>query len=384
MAALTKGESEGKGCCCSGQRGVGAAVQQQVQKKRIVGFATCAGHSQLYFDDVKAIPALEKLGIEVRSVVWTEHLEKLQQGKPVEELDAIVIRSCWDYHLKREAFEQWLGLLGKLTSGPHAPKAFNPIRVAKWNLNKLYLRDLAAKGVLIPNTIWLPHCEGITFQSSFDKERTLEEFIRERGLNEVVVKPIVSLSAHETWRSSLAEAASHQERFRKLLHASDDDSRSLSGVMIQEYLPEITTKGELSFVFFRGAYAYTVQKLPKDGDFRVQSEWGGTKTVIQPEPALLAQATNILRTFGMAMIERNLIDIDTIDMSEMGFDDQTAAAVTAVLERLLYARVDAVATNDGRLLLMELELIDPELYFDKVPGASELFASALEHSLHNH
>jgi 2-phospho-L-lactate transferase/gluconeogenesis factor (CofD/UPF0052 family) len=94
--------------------------------------------------------------------------------------------------------------------------------------------------------------------------------------------------------------------------------------------------------------------------------------------------------FGQVIIEKNLIDMNSIDMSEMGFDDQTAAAIKAVLERILYARVDVVvvdnpnlnSTQKKRVLLMELEVIDPELYFKIVPETSEKFADALVGLLH--
>jgi glutathione synthase/RimK-type ligase-like ATP-grasp enzyme len=64
----------------------------------------------------------------------------------------------------------------------------------------------------------------------------------------------------------------------------DDDTKSLGGVMIQEFIPEIQTTGELSLVFIRGKYSHTVCKLPKEGDFRVQGDFGGKKSQIQPDP----------------------------------------------------------------------------------------------------
>ena len=53
------------------------------------------------------------------------------------------------------------------------------------------------------------------------------------------------------------------------------------------------------------------------------------------------------------------------------------AALRAVGEELLYARVD-VAPIDGTPHLMELEVIEPSLYFRMHPAAPRNFADAVE------
>jgi len=88
-----------------------------------------------------------------------------------------------------------------------------------------------------------------------------------------------------------------------------------------------------------------------------------------------------LRALGEILIGRGLIDFASIDISEMGFDDQTTAAIKVALDRILYARVDVVPNASGKLVLMELELIDPELYFTLVPSSTEKFVDALIQSI---
>ena len=88
-------------------------------------------------------------------------------------------------------------------------------------------------------------------------------------------------------------------------------------------------------------------KTPARGDFRVQEEHGGTIQTVEPSPELLAL---------------------------------TSAALAAVPwpAPLLYARVDAVRLAGGSLAIIELELIEPSLYFPYGPGSAERFAAALD------
>eukprot|EP01102_Stenamoeba_stenopodia_P011327 TRINITY_DN346_c0_g1_i1.p1 TRINITY_DN346_c0_g1~~TRINITY_DN346_c0_g1_i1.p1 ORF type:complete len:355 (+),score=84.52 TRINITY_DN346_c0_g1_i1:168-1232(+) len=344
----------------------------ELQKPRRIAFATFEDMPLLYADDTKLLPLLADRQITVVPLIWSKHYEnslRKQKEKAEEDevlgYDAIIFRSCWDYHLKRDAFEQWLGLLSNITP---KPKILNPIPVLKWNLNKLYLRDLAAKGVTIPKTLWFPSSSKLDNSDAFN----LAALLTDAELDEVVFKPIVSLSAHETWRSSVQQAAEHQERFLKLVQAP-----SLGGMLIQEFISEVTTNGEMSFVFIRGKHVHTISKTPKAGDFRVQSELGAKQVSITPDPSTIQQAEAIMRSFGEILIEKRLINFDEIDISELGFDDQTTAAIKVALDRILYARLDVVQNTSGQLVVIELELIDPELYFTLAPSSKQPFVDAL-------
>jgi glutathione synthase/RimK-type ligase-like ATP-grasp enzyme len=143
----------------------------------------------------------------------------------------------------------------------------------------------------------------------------------------------VSASAYETWRSSSRRAGGDAARFAALLDAGD--------VLVQPYQPAIEA-GEWSLCFFGGAFSHAVLKRPRSGEFRVQSELGGTVSIEHPQPSLVAEA----------------------------------AAVTALIPGgWLYARVDACSVR-GSLLLMELELIEPTLFFHADPAAADRFATA--------
>ena len=113
-------------------------------------------------------------------------------------------------------------------------------------------------------------------------------------------------------------------------------------VLLQPYLPSVRD-GERSLMYLGGSYSHAVRKVPAGGDFRVQVEHGGVTTPYDPSAA-----------------ERRVAD----------------RALAAVAADLLYARVDLVTTPDGPLL-MELELIEPELFLTHADGALDRFAGVI-------
>lgn len=97
-------------------------------------------------------------------------------------------------------------------------------------------------------------------------------------------------------------------------------------------------------IFFDGAFSHAVSKRPQPGDFRVQPEYDGIIAACRPDA-----------------------------------DEHEAAAriLTAVDEPLLYARVDLVRGLDLKPQLIELELIEPDLYLGYDAGAGSRFAAAV-------
>jgi glutathione synthase/RimK-type ligase-like ATP-grasp enzyme len=277
-----------------------------------VAFTTCAAFPDLSADDRLLLGPLRDLGVEGVPWIW--------EAPAPRDLAAVVHRSCWDYHLKPAAFLAWL--VGLEAAGL---PSFNPAPAVRWNLDKRYLRDLAARGVTIPDTTWIDAGERVD----------LAALLRDRGLDEVVLKPWISLSAFSTSRASRATAADAQVRLDALTRER--------AMMVQPFVPEVLDGGELSFVFFAGRHSHTVRKRPRPGDFRVQQEHGGSRAVVSAGPEQVAVAERILAAAGRP---------------------------------LLYARVDAVETAAG-LVLMELEAIDPELFLSLVPGAAERFAEQI-------
>jgi glutathione synthase/RimK-type ligase-like ATP-grasp enzyme len=120
-------------------------------------------------------------------------------------------------------------------------------------------------------------------------------------------------------------------------------------MLIQPYLPTIESEGETSLLYFGGRLSHVVNKRPVPGDFRVQEEFGGLYTLLTAPPAgAVALAEQVLAAIG---------------------------------EPLLYARIDTVPDVDGRWLLMEAELIEPDFYLGVDPARGGGFAQALRVSI---
>lgn len=246
--------------------------------------------------------ALAEQGFDVHPVIWS----CIQQDW--QEFDAVIVRSCWDYHLRLREFLDWIKLLEQ-----KGIVVWNPPDLIRWNASKVYLAELAASGIAIPDTIFVE--PGTTLD--------LAEACDTRGWQSAVVKPITSASAYGTERRNSGPV--------------------YEGSMVQQYIAAIETAGEWSLVYFDGRFSHAVVKKPRANDFRVQTDFGGTVEVAQPPRELLAFAETVLQRL------------------------PTPALV---------ARVDLVA-HGACILLMELEVIEPELFLDLAPGSSLRFASAI-------
>jgi hypothetical protein len=196
----------------------------------------------------------------------------------------------------------------------------NPARVLAWNSDKRYLATLAGRGVAIPPT---------TFTDGLS-QGVLECVFAETGADELIVKPAVSGGAWKTRRVRRGDAV---------------DAAPGATMLVQPYLPTIESAGETSLLYFGGHLSHVVNKRPVPGEFRVQEEFGGRYSLLPSPPAgALVLAAQVL------------------------------AAVDAPL---LYARIDVVPDADGRWLLMEAELIEPDFYLGVDPAHGRGFAHAL-------
>jgi hypothetical protein len=274
-----------------------------------VALATSEELPELTEEDHRLVRALGERGAKAIPVVWTS--KSVVWGR----FDAIVVRSCWDYHLRQRCFIDWIGGLER-----SAARLWNPPAVLRWNADKRYLRDLDERGVPVVRTRWVEPGD----------RTSLRSILEESGWDDAVVKPTISASAFNTWWTTRRRARADEERFR-----------SMDGtVMVQPFLKEIVTAGEWSLVFLRGRFSHSVLKRVHPGDFRVQAEFGGTVERLDPLPGMLNTAR---------------------------------AALRCIPGEWLYARVDGCQVED-RFLVMELELIEPALFLADAEGAAERFA----------
>jgi len=260
------------------------------------------------------LPYLAATGIETEIVDWRS------TGCDFSQFNLIILRSCWDYHLHAAAFINWLRRTSRAT------KVLNDPETVLWNHNKFYLREVEAQGIEIVPTVFVSGSSPIA-------SPVWQEI---RSWEKSVVMPAVSASAHKTWLFD-SVAVSDEEELKSKMDGEP--------FLIQQFIPEIETHGEISFIYIDGAYSHAVLKRPAAGDFRVQKEHGGSAELFHSDPALLYQANEI-------------------------------AAKVAHVRDSLYCRIDAVA-REGKLVLMELELIEPELFLGLAEGAAESLARAI-------
>ena len=274
--------------------------------------------AQLQHEEELLADALEALGLRTARVAWS------RPDFPWHGVRAAVFRSTWDYFDRFAEFSRWLETTAQRT------RLMNEPSLLRWNVEKHYLRDLAARGVPVPPTRFIARGDG----------RSLREHLAACPWDEAILKPVVSGAARHTYRLAGAPDDAMEARFAGLIREE--------ALMLQPFLERVLTDGELSLIVIGGRCTHAVRKRAKPGDFRVQDDHGGTVHPHEPAP------------------------------DEIAFAEQAVAACPSLP---LYARVDAVRDADGRLSLMELELIEPELFFRFHPPAAEALADAIAAAL---
>jgi glutathione synthase/RimK-type ligase-like ATP-grasp enzyme len=280
-----------------------------------VALATSRELPDLWAGDRLFLDELRRRGHHADPVVWDD--TRADWGSR----DAVVIRSCWDYHLAPDRFRAWIDALAA-----QGVRTINPRDTLLWNMHKGYLLEVERAGGRIPPTRLVRRGE----------RATLHDHARAAAWRDVVFKPAISSTGHST-RLVRGEPAIDDEGAFASAVASGD-------VLLQAYVPEVAANGEWSLVFFDGRYSHAALKRAAPGEFRVHIEWGGTVEHAPPPAALVAQAQRI-------------VDALRLDAA--------------------YARVDGTDVG-GELTVMELELIEPELFFDQHPEAASRLAAVIE------
>ena len=281
---------------------------------RRVAFLTLHDPTGFVIDDELAIEPLARRGIAVETLPWD------RSGVNWRNYGLVVLRSTWDYQHHATKFLQTLAAIEQ--SGTPLQ---NSLAIVRWNMQKSYLRDLDARGVKIVPTLWRERLAPGELLPLFEAA----------GSSEAVIKPVVSGNAQGAYRLDRATAQARAAEIEAYFA-----NRPL---MMQPFEAGILTEGEFSLIYFNGELSHGILKVPKAGDFRVQEEHGGDIRAITPEPALVAAG---------------------------------GAAMRAIGQSLLYARVDLVRSDD-EFRVMELELIEPALYLRMEPGAPDRFSDAV-------
>ncbi|MEQ9300133.1 MAG: hypothetical protein RIF33_16285 [Cyclobacteriaceae bacterium] len=260
-----------------------------------LAIATCTEWPDLIPSEQYLLSQLPELGIKVEPAVWND------PNVNWAEFNGVLIRTVWDYHKHIVAFRSWIDQLEQLDL-----IVGNPTAVLRWNAHKNYLEELGLKGITIPPTLFLP-------QGSDLGEIQIPWSV-------FIIKPAVSATAFQTFKLTNATYEAHRSILGTIIQEKD--------LLVQQFIPSISEQGEYSLMFFDKKFSHAVLKKAKAGEYRVQEEFGGNYSVVEPDEAIVRFASEVLAT---------------------------------VADPCLYARVDLVLYK-GQPMLMELELIEPELF----------------------
>ncbi len=279
--------------------------------------ATRAPPGDWYLGNILEEDRLLAAGLAARGF-GAERIDWSEPGVDWSRFAGAVFRTTWDYFERIDELLVWLDLAGAQT------RLLNPAELIRWNLDKRYLLDLERAGVSVVPT-------RVVGRGS---SATLADLVTSAGWSEVVVKPAVSACASRTFRS--AESGAFEERWRRLVGERD--------MLVQAFQPAILETGEVTVVVIDGKVTHAVRKTAAPGDFRVQDDHGGVVHNHVPEP-------------------------DEIALAE--------AAMAACDPAPVYGRVDMVRDTNGGPRVMELELIEPELWLRVHPPAADRLAAAI-------
>jgi hypothetical protein len=275
-----------------------------------------------FHDDERLVEAMGERGVETAIEVWDDPAVDWAA------FELVVIRSTWDYSLRRDEFLAWADRIGD--------RLHNSPAVVRWNSDKHYLRDLADAGIRVVDTRYVgpgepaPELEG-----------------------EVVVKPNVSAGGRDTGRFGPKVHGLALE----LVEAIQATGRI---AMVQPYQPSVDGVGETGVLCIDGEPAHALRKGP----------------VLRPDE--IAPLRDAPAGVAEVMYDPELVVPTEATDAEVA---NARAIVAHLAERFdylpLYARVDTIPGPDGEPVLLELEAIEPNFYLDQLPDSTPVVAEAI-------
>ena len=258
------------------------------------------------------IEPMKENGWDVSFIPW----DKLNQNW--NNFDLVIVRSTWNYQNHLDEFLNVLRMIDQSKA-----LLLNPLPLIEWNVNKTYLKDLKKNGIpIIPSL----------FFEDFDIDKVMGSF-NTFDSEKVIIKPTVGANADKIM---IIKNSDTMDKLKKT-----KDTYKNRAFILQPFINSIKKDGEMSLIFFNKGFSHGLSKVPKKGDFRVQEEHGGTLKLLKN---LDEQKINLCKEI----------------LSLLPYD-------------FFYSRIDLVV-DEGNPLLMEIEVIEPSLYFNLEPKSANLFA----------
>jgi glutathione synthase/RimK-type ligase-like ATP-grasp enzyme len=296
-----------------------------------IALVTAKAARELDTDLEPLVEALRAAGAEVAVPAWDDPAVDWARH------DVAVLRSTWDYTDRIDEFVAWCTRCSGRT------RLLNPVEVVRWNIDKHYLADLARAGVpVVPTRFVEPQDDAArAFADFLEGGQTTAGTALAALPDEFVVKPAIGAGSRDAARYYRADAAAAAAHVRRLTSAG-------RSVMLQPYLPRVDHAGETAVLYLGGEYSHAVRKGP------------------------------LLRA-GAPLVEGLFAEEDIRPRSPSSAELDVAAAAYAAIpfDSPVYARIDLLQDEQGKPVLLELELTEPSLFFPQAPGAAERFASHL-------
>ena len=283
-----------------------------------IALATYSGLPDWEVDDQPLHAALEERGHTLVQPAWDD--PKVDWPS----FDMLLPRTTWNYHLAHESFIAWLTAMDTVTC------LMNPLPLLLWNLDKQYLAELEQHCAPVIPTSWLQKGTVVDLATA----------CRADELMHAMVKPSIASTAYGSLHFNTREP---EEILQAQAHL--DTMLTNHDMLLQPYYRHVEEHGEFSLIFIDGQFSHGVQKIPAEGDYRVQDDFGASDVPWNPD--------------------RSQIDASSILLSRLPHHP-------------LYARCDYLIDDKGEMKLVELELIEPSLFFRHDSTAARRLVSAIE------
>lgn len=286
-----------------------------------LAIATCHRLPMGTDDDRMLLDKLEQSHIECQVLPWD------QDAVDWSRFSACLIRSTWDYSTRHQAFLRWIDAVA-----PVLP-LINPASVLRWNTHKGYLLELERVGLPVVPSRFLDS----------GTELDLDALCTMGPHTTYFAKPVVAATSRGTLRFC---PAIPEQRKKAVEHLRRH--LATEAMIVQPYLSSVETLGEISLIYIDGHFSHAVQKRPQPGDYRVQDDFDGIHTAFAADP-LLTRVGDLV--------------IQHVDSHP-------------------YARVDLLKDPENQWRLIEVEMVEPVLFFELHPPAAQQLANAIQRILH--
>jgi len=254
-----------------------------------------------YSDDVLLKTALEKHNYLVKIIAWDDENFNFKQAR------LVVIRSCWDFDQRVSQFFEKVAQIARTSL------LVNNLEIMLAYRSKYYLQRLQALNIPIVPT---------EFATNLNDALVA---MKKLSSNHFVIKPHISASGRDTYRINIRDKVAITTAVKSILKSGKD-------VVLQTYIESVETVGERSTIVIDGSIIYTMKKTPEEGNFLVHEHHGGAYKGVVISEQETAFVEKVIRTF------------------------KTPPA---------YMRIDYLFNTDGKPLLLEAELVEPNLYLSR-------------------